>query len=517
MTTIIPIPPGYTDSPESRALLCHQVQQKLGTALQVEAFRNGEIHLAENPLWAPERRSESLSPQLNAQSAAVRDAQVRRTGRSLISYDAAARQAVTAAITPAHRLIRDRIADVLDKKPWEIQCEPRWKDGHLDTVVITQIPTLALGPAARAERFQLLIANLPDGGLGWRVEEDAFSGAVTLTWGEPRSLPKIAPRAELLAAPCTWDRIVVGRAPDGSSVFVDLRNGPQSLVVGPTGSGKTIYLLQHAMSALTGGHKLFVIDPTKGGADFVCIRDYVAGWGDTLEAAYDLVLAAYAEVERRKAILLREGVGFWEDLSPAVAKAEGIGFPLSVIIDEYTSLIMPAGVPKTLPKGHPLLAAAEQENEFKAFITLYVGKMARESRFVGIHLVIATQRADTALLGGGDAKGGGEMRSNMTSRVQLIKPGSVPPQETLGMTFAADEKAAAAEIFAELDDGRSRGLGAVGTDGGRVEGFRVGFAPPTELAEMLDGFGVDKATPWVLRKPKIMQDAEDTDKSNPFD
>ena len=103
------------------------------------------------------------------------------------------------------------------------------------------------------------------------------------------------------------------------------------------------------------------------------------------------------------------------------------------------------------------------------------------------------QRPDT-----GQLSGFGEIRSNLTSAIQLIKPGSMPASETLRMLFPGEQTHAAAETIKQLDDGSSKGLALVAADGGDVTGFRVAFTPVPEIPGLLEGIDLQRPPQWDL-------------------
>lgn len=166
-----------------------------------------------------------------------------------------------------------------------------------------------------------------------------------------------------------------------------------------------------------------------------------------------------------------------------VREREGVR-PVSLIIDELASLLAEAAVPKGLPKDDPDVLEAQELNGHKAILSLYVGKIARELRFVGIHLLLAMQRPDAVFFGGGEG------RSNLTSVLQLAKPGSPPSLDAIRMVFTGDSAQEAFETLRALDDGRSRGLGVVAGDGGGVDGVRVAYAPMRDLPGILAARGM---------------------------
>lgn len=496
MALIIPTPLGYTDSPTSRARLCHKVQQKMGASLQVETFRNGETHLTENPVWNPEREILTLAPKLTASSAAELDAQARSRGRSLISYDAAARQAVTAAIPPAHRLIRDRIASLLKCAPWDVGCEVRWADGHLDTVVIRKAPSLNLDAEKRRELWRTVVASLPDGSLGWAVVEDTFTGTVTLTWGVRPELPKLAPARDVVPQTIDkslWWSLPIGLDVKGGIVGFDLRLGPHGLIAGPTGSGKSIALLAIMTSCLMRGHSVVVIDPQKGGADFKPLRPWALAWvGEgELRQAFEIMNRLYQEGMRRRALVLEHGVGGVRDLPDEVIEGENL-HPITAFIDEYPMLVAPEPEIEGLDKKDPENVEIQERNGYRGRLKHRTLKVAAELRSVNISVHLGAQRADAKYLDG-------YTRSQLSSVLQLAKPGSIPSSIDLGMVMASDLVPVASELFRTLDDGFSRGIGVVQGDGGAMGAVRVGFAKAHVLAESLAEKGVPEVeNPWVV-------------------
>src|SRR5690606_10988487 len=136
------------------------------------------------------------------------------------------------------------------------------------------------------------------------------------------------------------------------------------------GSGKTIALRQIAVSALSRGHDVVLIDQIKGAVDFIRIQHWFKGVAVTFDGASDAMVKVYEEVVRRKQVLIREGEGFWEDLSPDVREAEGIR-PLTVMIDEFASLVLQVDIPKGADKSSPAIIEAMEINEAKANILMY--------------------------------------------------------------------------------------------------------------------------------------------------
>jgi hypothetical protein len=135
-------------------------------------------------------------------------------------------------------------------------------------------------------------------------------------------------------------------------------------------------------------------------------------------------------------------------------------------------------VPKFLDKDSPEVQESQQHNMAKEIIISLAGKIAREARFVSMHLLIATQRAGADVMPT-------ELRANLAARVQLVTPGSPPDRSTLGMAMIAEQLESAYAIMTDLDDGHSKGLALLGAEGGKVQGVRVGFADASTIPDLL--------------------------------
>lgn len=408
---------------------------------------------------------------------------------ALVEWDAPHRTATLRALSAAERQVRERLAQVLKvTRPYDLSCTVTEAEGRIDQVILHRVPA-GLGGVDRTARttfWKVVSASLPSGSNGWSVDEDEL-GAVTLTWGPARSLPGTVPLAEILPSkvdPADWASLPIGRSETGSVAKFDLTLGPHSLSVGPTGSGKTIMLNALITGALSGGHTVVVVDGVKRGVDFRPLQPYLAGFATSMESALQMLESVYAEGQRRVTVLEDHGAVKWDDLSADIRAVENIA-PLTVVVDEVGSMLAQVKVPSSLPKDDSRRIELEERAMQKDLIIAILGKIARELRFVGVHLALATQRPDAAILSG-------ELRSNLTSVCQLARPGKLPKREALAMLFDGDDTALVAETLTALDDGHSRGLGVIAGDGGSVEGVRVAYAPATEIPALLDAIGVPR-------------------------
>lgn len=427
-------------------------------------------------------------------TAAQVDALAVSQGLRLVELREYQHEAVVARLSGRVQQVRRRLAELLSKAEHDVELGITMLDGRIETVDVVRSPNLGLDAEKRLAVWRNLIQAIPGGNNGWKVNDDPITGRVILTHGEPRTLRDVVPMAEILPAhlaPEEWATLPLGIDETGAVVSIDLANGPHSVIAGPTGSGKTVALLQLMASAITRGHRVVLVDPTKGGLDFAAIRPWTVAWAtESLEAAQAAMERVYAEVGRRKAILAREGEVKWSDLADDVRENEQV-HPMLVVVDELGSLVLLEDVPKGLPKGDPYVIDAETRNAARSIIRSLIGRVAREARFAGLHLAVALQRPDAAILGG-------ELRSNLTSAVQLAPPGKPISREAMTMLIPGDQGPLASAALSELDDGKSRGLAVIASDGGSVQGFRVAYEPAKTIPSLLESMGIPKPTPWVI-------------------
>jgi len=462
------------------------------------ATETGGLCLAETPGESTEFRPDAWDVTLSA--AVTTEARVAeavaaiervRPGSRVVYVDRANRHMVRCDLDVETARVRDRIAEGLACAKHEVELNLTVDDGNVTEIVFAALPQI--DPARRLARIASALDDL--GVLAdtemWSVSEAKADRMLTATRMPRPTLPAMVSLEALLPdtiTPDDWSTLPLGLGADSQPVCLDLLAGPHALVVGPTGSGKTVGLVSLASQALCRGHQLAIIDPTKAGLDFLCLRPYVTVWADTYATAQTAMTRIYAEGQRRKAVLQQLEVVKWSDATEDERALHAL-VPMTLVIDECGSLFLAATEPKGLPKDHPLLVDAQELNAAKAVITELAGRVARELRFVGIHLEVAMQRPDAKILSG-------ELRSNLTSAVQLVAPGKPISPEALGMVFTADMVSSAYQQITSLDDGRSRGLAVVGAEGGTAQGLRVAYAPASDIQGLLDARGVPRVTTW---------------------
>ena len=469
----------------------------------------------------PGLKKVSLGSDVKQSSGPAVFAKLRTMGLQMVEFDPYGGFALACTMDEQTVKIRNKLAAVLKCDPWalEIVCDSIFDEklgrDRLDKVCIVKIPSQGISAEKRTTLWHEIIPMLDDGSNGWVVEEDTVSNQIQLSYGPKKRLPDLVPLESLMPTSLNldaWAKIPLGIDAEGHQVCTNLESNVHGVYAGPTGTGKTILLLTHAVGALARGHRLIMIDAIKAGLDFQAIQPWCSGWADDLESAQVMIEAVYAEVTRRKVVLTNlEGVDDAKvsDVSPEVQRRYQL-FPMTVIIDEYASMVMEEAVHKSLPKDSPYRVEAEARNAHRAVIATVVGNIAREARFAQIHLVLALQRADASITGG-------NMRSNLTHAVQLAPPGKPISREALTMLFPGDTGPQAAAALSELDDGESRGLAVMAAEGGTVTGFRVAYTKKaSEIPPLLEAVPVPLPTPFIVKPSQNAPagDPAENDKEN---
>jgi FtsK/SpoIIIE family len=264
-----------------------------------------------------------------------------------------------------------------------------------------------------AVTFGALSAQVDKGGSAqWAVvrifRSDPFSHL--LRAGEPSHADGAGEIAQ--AGKSRWKPHLLGLTVRGAAVW-DSALAPHVLVVGATGSGKSVCMEQAVCSLATDGWAWrFQLFDLKG----VTLGPY-AGARHVLGCAIDpgpateLLAGVVRQVRDRRQALLAAGVDHWTKSRSAIP------FPLLVVIDEVAELLS-APIP-----GEDAKATKGRLERLRTDL----GSVARLGRFVGVHLLLGLQRPDAAVLGGG------EVRDNVNCRVAL---GNMSP-DGLRMVFGA--------------------------------------------------------------------------------
>lgn len=223
--------------------------------------------------------------------------------------------------------------------------------------------------------------------------------------------------------------------------------------------------------------------------------------------ALAVIRSCYDEGKRRLDVLDSLDCPKWTALTVAQRDEHEIK-PIMVIVDEGTSLAKLEPGMKTLPPDDPERMEAEELNNDKSRIMAIIGKIARELRFVGVHLVFGTQRFSTADIG----DGAGGLRENLGVRILLGRASNV----AIDMAFADSSDAGQAYaqahgVVATADPGKGMekhpGRGVCEIDGMITTAFQGYYATHDELVAALRARGVVKTDsdgrPRLVETPVI--------------
>jgi len=522
---LVALPPGYDDaSDRGRPRLIAKLHGAISGDPQVQtivwsADRTRCAAIVGTPSWRP--RGEARAIPEGVRDAGQVDSHLRESGQCLLAFDPPAHRLLVGNLAPFELALRDRLAAVLKKSPWEVRLSTTWGlgadgKGELQSVVLPAAPVLTADPDKAQTAWQQVTQSVV-GHEGWTIEMDHHAGTVTMRSGIAVDLPSAVAYAWSVIDDGSWGEIPFGTDGFGRPVIADLSANPHTLVVGKTGSGKSIQLEAFIYAALIHGFELAICDPTKRGLDFRWARPYVrpGGWGcQGYGEALAVIRGCYDEGRRRLDVLDSLDCPKWTALTPAQRTEYGIR-PIMVIVDEGTSLAKLEPVMKTLPPDDPERVEAEELNADKSRIMAVIGKIARELRFVGVHLVFGTQRFSVADIG----DGAGGLRENLGVRILLGRASNT----AIDMAFAdsSDAMAAYAQahgVAASADPGKGAekrpGRGVCEIDGMITTAFQGSFATHEELVAALRARGIAKAdsdgrprlveTPVVGGVPELM-------------
>jgi hypothetical protein len=498
--TRVPVPPGYQDSPKHRGQLVKHAREFLANAghpgeWHVQHFEDQIAVMALVPAAHPTKAKIILAPNFTLMRAPEVIREASDQGFTVVEFvmdlQPGSRYAVAARVTPAVAVLTALLAGELGKFPHEIALNAVWSpEGHVEKVWVRNLPTTMSAEKLEAT-LRRFVAEIPGGNSSWEVDVDRLAGQAVLSYCPPAKLRGLVPFSEIALDaidPSKRLKLPIGINSAGEEVVVDLKGAPHALVVGETGSGKSVCARVIMTQALARGYELVMIEPTKRAAGLKDFMPYSKGFflKDAQQAA-DALEAVYAEVRRRVEAIDDVNGENWGDLPAGTVK------PWLVVVDEFAGLIATDKKPAGDPKNPVVAELLEEWNDAMAAVSMIqskVGRLAREARSAGVHIMLVTQRPDASDIPG-------QVRANLGSAVQLVAPLKPPSRDAMGMVFPGDGPAEALEIVAQFNDGKSPGLGVAFVDGGRLQGFRVALIEPGEVAPYLDRIGVPAGIPLI--------------------
>ena len=207
--------------------------------------------------------------------------------------------------------------------------------------------------------------------------------------------------------------IVLGEGYSGR-VSVNIAKIPHMLIGGSTGSGKSVLLKLVLMQCVKKGAKVYIAD-FKGGVDFPPIWHTKCSLLTDEKTLYKVLVNITDELQNRKQILRTAGVANIDEYN---RNAEKKLYRIVFACDEIAEVLDKTGLSK------------QQKDEILK-IESELSIIARQGRAFGIHLVLATQRPDAAILNG-------QIRNNIDTRI-CGRADNVLSQIILDNTDASDK------------------------------------------------------------------------------
>lgn len=286
-------------------------------------------------------------------------------------------------------------------------CDKRLADGVLELV-----RSLGIRVTQRAEPARITEAD-PDNLGRTRQRQTSIRYRMKFTTDLPvfRLPRKMERLPKMLRATQQWNYITDVRVREAEPMRCIMVDHPEHLYLTngfiPTHNSVSLQVVVYP--ALISGAELYVIDPTKAGADFRFAEPYAKAFAATVPEAEAVMKCVYAEVVRRKNLNAQYSVGSYRDLPDEVRPKH-----IFLVMDEFTSLMQPEPVSKT-PSDDPEIETERQgvieANESRTYIGTMTGKIAREARSAGVTLVLATQKLSAKMLDSIPAAG--DLKTNL--------------------------------------------------------------------------------------------------------
>lgn len=218
-----------------------------------------------------------------------------------------------------------------------------------------------------------------------------------------------------------WNKIPIGLGVDSETIYWDVVREPHSLVVGATGSGKSVYQRSLILHALLHSDEWRVMGVDLKKVELSPYKKYtkvVLDIGDDLRSGVEVIEAAHNEMMKRYEAMESQGLNHFTDLKDNNGKEVPA---IMVMLDEATMFLGLEGV-----KTDEGIIADGLHMQAQNL----VGTIARLGRAAGIHLVIATQRPDVTIFKG-------EFKANLDFRVAAGRLSATPSNIALGTDKAA--------------------------------------------------------------------------------
>lgn len=289
-----------------------------------------------------------------------------------------------------------------------------WNDAVIPHSAVVMYPPSA--PVSKDEfrqEFELHVTSQGFAGVIWDFEWEFTNNRVLMTAQPP--LPTMAYLPFPTVGEFEWDQIPLGIGINGEPITWQPNKAPHMAVSGRSGQGKSVMQRNIMLHCLQSDAWVVLgIDPKRTELSMYKDADALIKYATTEESMNEALEFALEEMNNRYTLMEQEGVAFYRKL-PSPPRA------MLVMIDEAASLLLETG--------------DREVDILKKRNKVIVGRLAREGRAAGVHVVLATQRPDAKWLGG-DTRETIEARvamGNMSSSASLMILNNVMATRTPGI------------------------------------------------------------------------------------
>lgn len=402
-------------------------------------------------------------------------------GLYLTKFEPHLRRAEMTRLTAGAVRTRQALKMALGCKPWDIQIATQPDGGYKLVLPHTYVPS-------RHDDKLLEVTETVAGHVGWRFEVDPKTLHARMIPGEPPLFPPMVPYPmDRLGAMGSLHKTLVGVTMpiEGTGfdkeVIINWRDSSFILGAGTPGSGKTVTINAIIAGQLSAGAELVIIDDRSKAVDFDWCKPYVraGGWGcDSEKQAVAALAMVYEEGVRRAKILREMSINTWWDM-PDDQRFP----PITVIVDELTSLLVLDPVPKGVPKDNPFVIETNELNYMKQMIGKWINKIIAEHRFVGTRMLLSSQitNANTGLPPSTKGKIGHRFLQGTNpsgpQREQLFSDAKAVPQVPKHVQASGDN---------------ARGVGAIHLEGQSPVVYKSLFASVGQYLKAFEKLGLPK-------------------------
>lgn len=359
--------------------------------------------------------------------------------------------------------------------------------------------------------YERITKSIPKGQILWGMQEKLSEDKLIFSKKKPfpkflfPDIPRKVVTSDKEAVEAYQKKkFVVGQDAYGTLIEIDPKKSPHGLVIGGTGSGKSVFTLGLIEDLRSQGWQIVICDGKQ--TDYTALINVpnVIAIGSKIE---DWVRITQFVEEQMTARYVLSGERARKGLSPKFNQP-----PMLFLLDEFGSI-------RREVKSRFGKAGLDQfDNILK--------NIAAKARAAGIHMVIATQDIFSSTFDG-------DLRANLSFIISL----GMAEQRTLADAFSNETRAKARRIGQSIqEEDKGRGIIEIGTDEGKtVAEFQTYFAysPGAEMATfepaktewgkykeaVSDKIPLLYPRMWYLEpEPDILKDIDDLDelKNLPF-